>query len=387
MRLGMLLFIAALLLGCAESPIESRIDTIRPEINKVQVQRIADMGRFVRAVKLEATDTSLLGNIETVKVDARTGDLVVADLKASKAIYRFDAQGRYLCGYGRPGAGPGEYDAPLDFTILDDGTVVLLTSYKLLAFDPSGAFQRETRLKITGLRVTHFQNQLLVYGLKPQGSAQVLWLYDQNLKGAGSLHVEDPHLRQLMFMPREIMTANGKNLFVGEPFQGAFSIYEPGLSRGRKCLLPSENDATALASAWQGFDPRNDASAQRIGKQIHRLENLHTFAGMLHFTEIARGGEIFRTNVYDPEQNILYRFGPAKLIMPGPNTIDLGLDAIVGSDAQGIIGVLYDPEKFERYKHSYPALQQHSFADTDNPLLLFFQYHLPHSMQSKEVSP
>lgn len=387
MRLWMILPVVVVMIGCADDPMVNPIETIHPEVRNVRVKRISDMGRFIRAVKLETTEASLLGNIETVKVDARNGDLIVADLKASKGVYRFGPQGRFLTQYGRSGSGPGEYDSLLDFTVRHDGSVVLLTSYKLIAFNAEGQFLRERQLDITGLRLTRYQNHLMVYGLKRRGPSQVVWAFDSHLDPVRRFHGEDPHIRQLMFMPREVMASSETRFFVGEPFQGALTVYESGLMKGRKYVLPKQGNEAALAAAWQKYDPNNDASAQRVAALVHRIENLHAVGGWLHFTELAQGGRIFRTHLFNPEQQVIYRYGPARLLKPGPNSPDLGLDAIAGSDAQGLIGVLYNPETFARYKHQYPALREVTFADTDNPLLLFFQYHTPNAHIDEEVSP
>ncbi len=61
-----------------------------------QATSLDQLGYYARAVALESHEDALLGSISDVKVDAATGDLLVADFKISKQVYRFNAEGRYL---------------------------------------------------------------------------------------------------------------------------------------------------------------------------------------------------------------------------------------------------------------------------------------------------
>ena len=270
---------------------------------------------------------------------------------------------------------PGEYETLVDFAVTDEGTTVLLTTFKLIAFAPNGKLLREAPLGITGFRICAWGDRLVVYGMKaPPRSDWVVWVYNESLKQENAFHPPDARMGDLLYLPREITATDSSRLYVSEPYDLSLTVYKKGVGATARYRLPNDNHK--LDSTWRNFI-RTDANVQKIGMGLHRIENLHAFNGWLHFQELGQGGGIFRVNLLDPERHVIYRFQGARPVLAGPTAAYLSMDAIAGHFQKGIIGVLYDPEKFDRHKHRYPLMAHLNFKDTDNPLLLFFEYHKP----------
>lgn len=93
----------------------------------------------------------MFGQVARVAFDA-TGKLYVFDGvpgggRSEVRVLVFDPLGRFLYEFGSSGGGPGEFNRPVDFAVLSDGTVVASDAghraYQL--FDASGSFQRFVR--------------------------------------------------------------------------------------------------------------------------------------------------------------------------------------------------------------------------------------------------
>ena len=124
-------------------------------------QRIdAGFEEVYRAGVLEGESWEMFGQVGRVAFDAE-GNLYVFDgssgpsLSGGVALMRsgnvrvlvFDAAGRFVREFGSSGQGPGEFNQPMGFAVLRDGTVVVSDfghrAYQL--FDASGAFRRMVR--------------------------------------------------------------------------------------------------------------------------------------------------------------------------------------------------------------------------------------------------
>lgn len=99
----------------------------------------------------EGESWEMFGQVARVAFDA-TGNLYVFDKASSGGgsevrVLVFDRLGRFLHEFGSSGGGPGEFNRPVDFAVLGDGTVVASDAshraYQL--FDASGSFQRFVR--------------------------------------------------------------------------------------------------------------------------------------------------------------------------------------------------------------------------------------------------
>ena len=120
----------------------------------------ADFEEVYRVGVLEGESWEMFGQVGRIAFDAE-GNLYVFDGTSGPSEFRgvslmrsgdvrvlvFDAAGRFVREFGSSGQGPGEFNQPMGFAVLRDGTVVVSDfghrAYQL--FDASGAFQRMVR--------------------------------------------------------------------------------------------------------------------------------------------------------------------------------------------------------------------------------------------------
>lgn len=112
----------------------------------------AEFEEVYRVGVLEGEDWEMFARVARVAFDA-AGNLYVFDETPGSTrsgevrVLVFDAAGRFLREFGSPGGGPGEFNRPVDFAVLRDGTVVVSDAghggYQL--FDRSGSFERMVR--------------------------------------------------------------------------------------------------------------------------------------------------------------------------------------------------------------------------------------------------
>src|SRR5690606_5578775 len=74
------------------------------------------------SVLLAEPDTFYVGRPTSLVVDPFDGAFYVTD-PFSRRIYRFARDGSPVRSYGRPGRGPGEFNAAFDVVVVDDSTV------------------------------------------------------------------------------------------------------------------------------------------------------------------------------------------------------------------------------------------------------------------------
>lgn len=97
---------------------------------------------------LEGESWEMFGQVNKVAFDAE-GNLFVFDGPGSRSVrvLVFDSTGGFLHEFGTPGQGPGEFDFPVGFAVLRDGTTVVRDlghrAYQL--FDVSGQYLRMVR--------------------------------------------------------------------------------------------------------------------------------------------------------------------------------------------------------------------------------------------------
>ena len=97
---------------------------------------------------LEGESWEMFAQVTQVAFDAE-GNLFVFDALGSRRVrvLVFDSTGGFLREFGRSGEGPGEFDYPVGFAVLRDGTTVVRDlghrAYQL--FDPSGHYLRMVR--------------------------------------------------------------------------------------------------------------------------------------------------------------------------------------------------------------------------------------------------
>ena len=113
------------------------VDT-RDENAVVDLDKVIDSVRFV---KLEVTDSSLVGKIDKVFFDA--GKIFVVDRSSAKGVFIFDADGRFLTHIGSLGKAPNEFLELRDVTIDRDKQQLILldlSGRKCIFYDYQGNF-------------------------------------------------------------------------------------------------------------------------------------------------------------------------------------------------------------------------------------------------------
>ena len=77
-------------------------------------------------IPLEATDQSLIGNID--KIICTDDRFYILDKRTSKNLFVFDHQGKFIRCIGQAGRGPGEYLEPSDFVVYPKENLIIVTN-------------------------------------------------------------------------------------------------------------------------------------------------------------------------------------------------------------------------------------------------------------------
>jgi len=96
------------------------IDIVLSSENQAEM---SDHLRIEKALKLETTEESLIGNID--KIIKKKDRIYILDRLVAKALFVFDTEGTFLFKISNIGKGPGEFLSPNDFFIDTDGIKIL----------------------------------------------------------------------------------------------------------------------------------------------------------------------------------------------------------------------------------------------------------------------
>ena len=124
---------------------------------------ISSLVDSVVLIPLEATDQSLIGNID--KIICTDDRFYILDKRTSKKLFVFNSQGKFVRCIGQVGRGPGEYLEPSDFVVYPEEDLIIVFDQfgrQLLYYGTDGTFQRNVRLKyILKEIIPAFQDSLL----------------------------------------------------------------------------------------------------------------------------------------------------------------------------------------------------------------------------------
>ena len=124
---------------------------------------ISSLVDSVVLIPLEATDQSLIGNID--KIICTDDRFYILDKRTSKKLFVFNSQGKFVRCIGQVGRGPGEYLEPSDFVVYPKEDLIIVFDQfgrQLLYYGTDGTFQRNVRLKyILKEIIPAFQDSLL----------------------------------------------------------------------------------------------------------------------------------------------------------------------------------------------------------------------------------
>ncbi len=116
----------------------------------------------VYGIRLDNTSEALIGSVEKLRF---TDDAIyLFDKYSSKAVKKFDFNGKHLVSIGQRGRGPGEYIEATDFYV-DDSVVIIFDQFKpgLLYYDLFGNFIKSKELPFFALAFHIFDNNNFVF--------------------------------------------------------------------------------------------------------------------------------------------------------------------------------------------------------------------------------
>ncbi len=183
-----------------------KIDYESFSIEKKNNKKYNTLGKIVKIIKLETNDNSIIGRVRSISMD-KNGSFLIIDNSSSKKIYLFDKEGKHLLNYGKPGPGPKEYLYGYGAAAFEDGSVVLVTAYKLIKFNKEGKFLKEVKIKYNALDQIVLNNKLYlsisIYQNSRKDNSAML-IYNSKLEQIGGINKFDNRLRKMICQPLNI---------------------------------------------------------------------------------------------------------------------------------------------------------------------------------------
>jgi len=128
---------------------------IRDHLDQAGELLLSTIANEIRYIPLETTPACFLSGCRQVEIFHN--NIYVKD---TKALYKFDMDGRFIGQIGRIGNGPGEYGSVLWFNFIASSNEIILISYptgRINVHDAaSGEFKRSFRLDINSCGVVEF---------------------------------------------------------------------------------------------------------------------------------------------------------------------------------------------------------------------------------------
>ena len=122
--------------------------------------RASDIFESLVLIPLETTDESLIGNINKIVIIDTL--IYILDAK-SKAIMLFNTKGKYITKIACTGAGPNDYVALNDFTVLKNGDIIILDgNKKILHCKADGTPYRTYQTSFFASAIEHLNDSVFV---------------------------------------------------------------------------------------------------------------------------------------------------------------------------------------------------------------------------------
>lgn len=173
----LIIFVLLVQLGCnnekkPDRPIE--VEVISIDAKSGSQSELSEQIQLVKALKLETTEESLIGNIDKIVVlDDR---VYILDRFVAKALFVFDTTGTFLFKMGKVGKGPGEFLSPNDFSVGKDGIKVLCNAtYRILEWNKSGDYISEERIPYRVLNFHQYPKDIIFFENEPSSDFAV-WI-------------------------------------------------------------------------------------------------------------------------------------------------------------------------------------------------------------------
>ena len=169
----------------------------------------------IELIQLETTDSSLIGNIK--KIELLDSSIYILD-GTQRCILVFDNYGNFKKKLSKIGKGPGEYVNIGDFNVEKDGTIEVLSNYKIIIYDKDFNVTDEINLP----DVAHFFYKLdkRNYALYHLQAKNRLTIYNSISSKTIYTGIENPKYSRLMpvnpfYSP---FYSSGKGVFLKSPF-------------------------------------------------------------------------------------------------------------------------------------------------------------------------
>jgi len=322
--------------------------------------------RLEKVVVLEPSESALLGSIDAVHIDPTSGDLLVGDFRAQNRVFRFSSTGRFIRAYGQTGQGPGEYSNILDFDLLTDGSLAVLSSYALLLYAPDGSFLGKTNLLHHVEELSRVGDRLYCrISSTRDGPSGAVAIYDE---GASFIGVEgewDEKIDVFSFWPYVSLAERSDELAFFDNFSLTLNLFEPSTGTWARYALP---DLTPDLSAYWEKGKLDQQDEQEIQFSLHQAVSIFGLEQGYFFREILLEREIDRYALFQPETGALFywRNNWQGGRPTGP------WSRLAGSVGNQLIAVLDEEGKREELTSFFPRLKDVTLGPDDNPILLFY---------------
>ena len=372
MRSSILTASLLLFAACSETVISPLPSPVEIRMSRNETTDLSALGTYVRAVPLETTDATLLGMVNSAKIDPLTGDILVGDYRVSKTILRFDGTGGLLRQEGALGKGPGEYESLQAFHPLADGKLLVCGLHKLIIYDTDGGLLVERSMSLAVNWVTTIRDRIYVRAVSGTSAekAEMLELNGE-LEVIRRFHPRDPRLRKIIFIPHASLAATGDQLLVSDLYDPRVTTYDPDGNPVRSWMLPNDNHL--LESRFGRAKSMKQHELFAFFDDIHRFLSIHAVGDRLFIHETHPSNGLSRPILLDPTGGTATAFTSLKLVGGDAAGNYLTLTTIVGSYEDGLIGICDDKARFDAAKANHPELAEIEVAETDNPVLLFFR--------------
>ncbi len=326
-------------------------------------------GEIKRAVKLETNENALIGGVDSVVID-KNGDILVGDFDSNKKVFRFDKDGRFITRYGMTGRGPGENIELTDFKVISDGSIILLTPFKLIKFGKSGQLEKEVKINYFAEEIAVIDDLIYLsvinYRSAPKTRKSILIL-DSQFNEVGGLEPYDERLDKYRFLPLNRLATRGSKLCFFDYYDLNLKVYDPESKEITRLLIP--NDNASLDAVW-GKNGLRETDMTEIKKRLHNFGLIYGFKNGLLLFERWKEKKIFDYWFLSLEKKKVVTFAYSREFLDN----NLFFNRVSGSYEDGIIGVFDDDVKFNKYKKDFPALKEIEMSVEDNPILVFFQF-------------
>jgi hypothetical protein len=354
------------LLGCQQG--EERVSrTGDIELHQYNDRTISDRVRLRRAVPLETTDLSILGTVYKVKLSPANNDILVGDFRSQKKILRFSPEGAFSRRYGTTGDGPGEYQHIVDFEVLPDNTVVILSFSKLIHYAVDGTLLGEIDLDYRPEEIVVSDEAIIIkVGKAKSSGAGLLAIYNHDATFRGYEGKSDPKLEKYWLSSRNGMAGRKGEIALSDRF--SFSMSRLIFQDGKWVHHGFPDHTPDFEEIWRK-DRLTREDENRIRRGTHRLSSLFALDQGYFFLELSLDQEIHRYNLFTPETLTLYQLQNEWVggKPPGPWSY------LVGSSRDRLIALLDDEEIMMSLREKEPLLSELEVAPDDNPVLLFYE--------------